>query len=271
MKRYGFLALTAIALTVVGCQRSQEVSETDASEPPVENLTQSLPTPPDGTVAKPRISTDFSSSANQAAKLRQARADSADASTSLAASLKQNLGAGRDNPFRSVHQPQVEVTYVTESAAAPKLPEVPQVVTATAPTVPAVPATTATGASPTPLTTAPVTTVVTAAPLPMPVAPAVLPNVVPPIALPQAALVAPMPVSPTAIAESIEIKGVIQVGEQFNIIIRDPNAPTSRTVKVGDVVGGGKVRISRVDAADTQDPQVVLEQDGVEVVRAVGV
>lgn len=278
MKRYGFWVLTAIALTLASCQRSPEVSEADSSETisaQSDSFNQSLPTPPSKEPAKPRLSTDFSSpsvSASQASSAKGAKT-SASSAGSLAANLKQSLNAGRDNPFRSVHQPQVEVTYVTQSASVPELPDVPQVVaTAAAPTVPAV----VNASSPASLAPAPVTAVVTAAPLPMPTAtpaslPMVVPPAVPPTAIPQVALVSPVPISPTAIAESIEIKGVVQVGEQFNIIIRDPNAPTSRTVKVGDVVGGGKVRISRVDAADSREPQVVLEQDGVEVVRAVGV
>ncbi|NJM57185.1 MAG: hypothetical protein HC857_06745 [Synechococcales cyanobacterium RU_4_20] len=88
-----------------------------------------------------------------------------------------------------------------------------------------------------------------------------------PVATPAVAVLA----SPTAVAEAIEIKGLVQVGGQFNLIIRDPDASTSRTVRVGDVIGGGKVRIRRIDAPDSQDPQVVLEQGGVEIRRAIGV
>ena len=205
--------------------------------------------------------------------------------------------AGRPNPFRSVNSPQVQVSY--QEPATPATPDTqlvpPAPIAEEAAVVEASPGRELADAAPTPAiafgspapslvqppTVVPTATLPAVPPTLLPVAavpPVALPSLpmpsVPPVppALPLAEVAAPpAPVPPTAIAESIEIKGLIQIGDRLNVIIKDPAASTSRTVQVGDIIGGGRVKLSRIDAVDTRDPQVVLEQDGVEIIRSIGV
>lgn len=78
---------------------------------------------------------------------------------------------------------------------------------------------------------------------------------------------APAP-APLNLARAITINGVVQVGNRVNIIVQVPNEASSRYVSVGDRLAGGRVLVKRVDMGGGE-PRVVLEQDGVEVVRMV--
>ena len=83
---------------------------------------------------------------------------------------------------------------------------------------------------------------------------------------------APLPPPPpsTDIAQAIEISGVVQVGNQIQIIVKVPTEATSRYVKVGQRVANGQVLIKRVEFKRGDDPSVILEQNGVEVTKVVG-
>ena len=78
----------------------------------------------------------------------------------------------------------------------------------------------------------------------------------------------PAPVPSTALASSVEVKGVMKVGEKISAIVKTPNEP-SRSVSAGDYLSGGAVRVKRIDLGVDREPVVVLEQNGVEVVKAV--
>lgn len=73
------------------------------------------------------------------------------------------------------------------------------------------------------------------------------------------------PPSPTALAESIEVSGVVQVGGKWNVIVKEPNASSSRYVAVGEYLENGKVLVKKVVSPASADPIVVLQQDGVEI------
>ncbi|NJL38629.1 MAG: hypothetical protein HC840_24525 [Leptolyngbyaceae cyanobacterium RM2_2_4] len=79
-----------------------------------------------------------------------------------------------------------------------------------------------------------------------------------------------IPVSPlpTSLAHSIEVSGVIEAGGTVSAIVQVPGEPTSRSVNAGDYLAGGSVLVKRIDVAG--EPVVILEQDGIEVVRSVG-
>jgi hypothetical protein len=77
-------------------------------------------------------------------------------------------------------------------------------------------------------------------------------------------------VSRTALAELIEVSGAVQVGGRWSIIVKESSTQTSRYVKLGDYLENGKVLVKRVIAQPGADPLVVLQQNGVEVVRSVG-
>ncbi len=101
-------------------------------------------------------------------------------------------------------------------------------------------------------------------------------NLVPKIApLPRSPQVnlAPLPVAPAAnpaaLANAVEVTGVMQAGRDVMAIVKAPEEQTSRYVRVGDYLSNGKVLVKRIDAAKVGEPVVVLEQNGVEVIRPI--
>ena len=102
--------------------------------------------------------------------------------------------------------------------------------------------------------------------LPTPIGPAQLPP--PPVAqVPQAP--PPPPPPDTKLADATEVTGVIQVGNQIQIIAKAPNEPSSRYIKVGQKIANGEVTVKRVEKEDGE-PIVILEQNGVEVRKTIG-
>ncbi len=76
----------------------------------------------------------------------------------------------------------------------------------------------------------------------------------------------PLP-PPTTIARAVEVSGVVQIGSVPYAIVRAPNEPTSRYVRAGQSLSNGTVLVKRIDSSPGLEPVVVLEQNGVEVVR----
>ncbi|HEY9909043.1 MAG TPA: hypothetical protein V6D18_15720 [Thermosynechococcaceae cyanobacterium] len=97
--------------------------------------------------------------------------------------------------------------------------------------------------------------------------PPVAPNSLPIGALPPL----PAPPSPTAMAEAIEVTGAVQVGGKWQIIVKEPGTETSRYVSIGDSLSNGRVQIKRVIGGSSGDPIVVLQQNGREVTKAIGI
>ncbi|MEG4070407.1 hypothetical protein QUA42_24195 [Microcoleus sp. Pol11C2] len=91
------------------------------------------------------------------------------------------------------------------------------------------------------------------------------PNPPPPPVIP----VVPPPPS-TDIATGTEVSGVVKVGNETQVIVKVPNEPTSRYVKVGQRLSNGQVLVKRVDLKQGADPIVILEENGVEVAKGVG-
>jgi hypothetical protein len=63
---------------------------------------------------------------------------------------------------------------------------------------------------------------------------------------------------------------VVKVGNETQVIVKVPNEPTSRYVKIGQRLSNGQVLVKRVDLKEGADPIVILEENGVEVAKAVG-
>lgn len=91
-----------------------------------------------------------------------------------------------------------------------------------------------------------------------------VPNLVP------SASPAPPPPPPTDLARAVEVSGVIQIGSTPYAIVNAPNEPSSRYVRVGQLLSNGQVLVKRIDMYQGGEPVVILEQSGVEVTRAVG-
>jgi hypothetical protein len=86
------------------------------------------------------------------------------------------------------------------------------------------------------------------------------PNIIP--ALP------PLP-EPT-LARAVEVTGVIVVAGVPQAIVKAPNESTSRYVQAGQRLSNGQVLVKRIEVNSGSEPIVILEQNGVEVGRAVG-
>jgi hypothetical protein len=103
---------------------------------------------------------------------------------------------------------------------------------------------------------------------PAPPAIAALPNSgvtpLPPVEVPIA------PPSPTALAEAIEVSGVLQVGNKWSVIVKEPSAHTSRYVSPGDYLENGKVLVKKIVGPTSTEPMVVLQQGGKEIVKSIG-
>jgi hypothetical protein len=97
--------------------------------------------------------------------------------------------------------------------------------------------------------------------------------------LPTPPKVAPRPDLPTlpsrpaqpipTLANAVEVTGVVQIGSTMQAIVKAPDEPTSRYVGVGQRLANGQVLVKRIETAGSE-PIVVLEESGVEVIRAIG-
>lgn|GEM_PF-1196154 len=75
-------------------------------------------------------------------------------------------------------------------------------------------------------------------------------------------------VMPQSLASQVRISGIVQIGNQFQVLVELPNENYSRSVSVGETVMGG-VRLARIDIAPNREPQVVLIEGGVETIKTV--
>jgi hypothetical protein len=73
----------------------------------------------------------------------------------------------------------------------------------------------------------------------------------------------------TKAAEGTKITGTVEVSGTIYAIIDAFGEPTSRYVRAGQMISNGKVLVKRIDT-NSEPPIVVLQQNGVEVLRAVG-
>jgi hypothetical protein len=97
------------------------------------------------------------------------------------------------------------------------------------------------------------------------VAPPVLPQVAPNPTL--------VPLLPTAAkpeaAQAVGVAGVILIGREPKAIIKVPEETTSRYVQAGQRLANG-VLVKRIEMNQGINPVVILEQNGIEVVKSVG-
>jgi multidrug efflux pump subunit AcrA (membrane-fusion protein) len=84
----------------------------------------------------------------------------------------------------------------------------------------------------------------------------------PPVGVPAA------PPSRISLADAIEVTGIVQVKGKWNVIVKEPGSSTSRYVKTGDYLANGQVLVKRILSG--ADPIVVLQQNGVEVIKSLG-
>lgn len=99
-----------------------------------------------------------------------------------------------------------------------------------------------------------------------PIGLAPLPNLVP--QMPGGGLTPPQPQA--TLARSVAVSGVVQVGNIVYAIVDAPNEPSSRYVRAGQSLSNGQILVKRIEMNSGLEPIVILEQNGIEVGRAVG-
>ena len=82
----------------------------------------------------------------------------------------------------------------------------------------------------------------------------------------------PVPVEPpeTDLAKGVSVLGVVEIANQYQAIVKVPNEATSRYVSEGQRLSDGEVLVKRIEMSSGSEPIVILEQNGIEVTRAVG-
>ncbi len=86
--------------------------------------------------------------------------------------------------------------------------------------------------------------------------------------IPTIAALPPLP-EPT-LARAVEVSGVVVIGGVAEAIVKAPNEATTRYVRAGQRLSNGQILVKRIEVNGGSDPIVILEQNGVEVSRAVG-
>lgn len=93
----------------------------------------------------------------------------------------------------------------------------------------------------------------------------------PPLPINQTPLsIVPPAISQTSLADAVQITGVVQIGGKAIAIIQSPEEGTARYVKPGDSVANGRVLLKRIIMSKNGEPTIVLQQNGVEVIKSVG-
>lgn len=112
---------------------------------------------------------------------------------------------------------------------------------------------------------------------PPPISTVPIPIQSPPISPGQLPVTAPISQPPTAqpptaaipAVQTVEVSGVVELGGVARAIVSVPNEGGGRSVSVGDRIANGQVLVKRIEMSQGGDPVVVLEQNGIEVVRSV--
>lgn len=78
------------------------------------------------------------------------------------------------------------------------------------------------------------------------------------------------PVTRTSLADAIEITGVVQVGGKVTAIVQSPTESTARYIQPGEYLANGNVLLKRIIMSKNGEPMIVLQQNGVEVIKSIG-
>ncbi|MGJ3251109.1 MAG: hypothetical protein ACFE0J_08255 [Elainellaceae cyanobacterium] len=79
----------------------------------------------------------------------------------------------------------------------------------------------------------------------------------------------PPPPPQPDLARAVEVSGVVQIGSVPYAILNAPNEPHSRYVRSGQRLANGQVLVKRIEVIPGLEPVVILEENGIEVVREV--
>jgi hypothetical protein len=88
---------------------------------------------------------------------------------------------------------------------------------------------------------------------------------------PSTPLLSTLPPLPAAsLANAVEVSGVVVVGSVAHVIVKAPNEVSSRHRQVGQRLANGQVLIKRLELKTGFEPIIILEENGLEVVKAIG-
>ncbi|HEY9637044.1 MAG TPA: hypothetical protein V6D14_26830 [Coleofasciculaceae cyanobacterium] len=73
----------------------------------------------------------------------------------------------------------------------------------------------------------------------------------------------------TNLARAVEVNGVINLEGRLKAIVKEADEKISRSVSEGDYLSKGAVLVKRIQVDSNQEPLVILEQNGVEVIKPV--
>lgn len=168
-------------------------------------------------------------------------------------------GTGRPDPFSSVLQAAPRPTTETSSASSEVATAHPNSSNVNADASQPLPTTAVSGTVDLP----PVPSV-TLAPLPPPLPTIPVANT--PVAIPS---VPTSYTSPRDPMQSLELTGVVQMGDRVAVIVRESDGRTSRHLFAGDLLAGGQIRVKSIDLS-SQEPLVIFEYQGKDHPRVVG-
>jgi hypothetical protein len=78
--------------------------------------------------------------------------------------------------------------------------------------------------------------------------------------------IAPLPEIPQATtAATIQVSGIVQVGNDTYAIVQAPGEPTSRYARAGQRFANGQVLLKRIEMRGGGEPVVIFEENGVEL------
>ena len=84
-------------------------------------------------------------------------------------------------------------------------------------------------------------------------------------------LISTLPPLPAAnLANAVKVSGVVVVGSVAHAIVKAPNETSSRHLQVGQRLANGQVLIKRIELKTGFDPIIILEENGIEVAKAIG-
>ena len=171
------------------------------------------------------------------------------------------ISSGRADPFSSITQPPIASMPLAQSTVTENTPAASSVQTVSNQPgggLPLVPVAATQSLPPLPSIT------------PVSLGPATPNTLQSPTSTPSSAIgLSPVPALINPI-DAIQVSGVLHIGDLISIIVRESNQSTSRYVGVGAYLANGRVRVKRIDMNSSEEPIVVLEQDGQEYFKRVG-
>ncbi|AFZ35063.1 hypothetical protein Sta7437_1496 [Stanieria cyanosphaera PCC 7437] len=73
-----------------------------------------------------------------------------------------------------------------------------------------------------------------------------------------------------SLAQNVIVSGLVELGGTTKLIVQAPEEANSRYVNVGQYLSNGKILVKRILLDNLSTPRVVLEENGIEITKAIG-